>query len=144
MIDIESWVYTQIVTELRVTYTDISSSSDPSMKPATFPHVVIEQQDSSTVSSWSTRGSVDNLNRVMFQVDVYTNSLGNRKSEAKAIMAIVCDWMSSHNFTRVTLMPVNYNDSIYRLTARFTANVDMKVVEENGATTNYYGLYQNY
>ena len=144
MIDIESWVYTQIVTALRTAIdSDISTSSDPAMKPAKFPHVVIEQQDSSTVPEWATRGSMDNLNRVMFQVDVYTNTLGTRKSEAKRVMAVVCDWMSTHNFTRISLMPVAYNDSIYRLTARFTANVDMIVTTENGVTTNDYGLYQN-
>lgn len=62
----------------------------------------------------------------MYEINVYSNKVGTKKSEAKAIMQLIDGMMYERNFTRIALTPVpNLEDAtIYRLTARYRAETD--------------------
>jgi hypothetical protein len=61
----------------------------------------------------------------MYEVNVYSNKVTGKKSECKAIIALIDREMLALGFVRSTLTPVpNMNDStIYRMVARYRATV---------------------
>ena len=70
-------------------------------------------------------GSNENHANVMYEVNVYSNKTTAKKSECKAIIALIDQEMLALGFVRSTLTPVpNMNDStIYRMVGRYRASV---------------------
>lgn len=123
MIDIESAVFGKVATEIRNKYKAAVSGEDVD-RPASFPAVTIVEK-SNTVHLAS-RTNVENAAVVMFEVNVYTNSVGYKKSEAKAIMATIDDVFSEIGFTRIMCNPATnlQEATIYRIVARYEGVVD--------------------
>ena len=73
---------------------------------------------------------IENFADVMYQVDIYSNKNKGKKSECKAIAAVVDDEFARLGFTRTFLNPVpNMDDAtIYRMTGRYRG-----VVGEDGS-----------
>ena len=63
---------------------------------------------------------------LMYEVNVYTNSVGYKKSEAKDIMETIDNEFSKMGFTRTMCNPVsNLQDAtIYRIVARYEGIAD--------------------
>lgn len=93
--------------------------------PATFPTVTIIEADNAVVKRMRT-SDIENAVSVMYEVNVYTNSVGYKKSEAKDIMSTVDEAFSKLGFTRITCNPIsNLRDAtIYRIVARYQAEID--------------------
>lgn len=125
MIDIESDVYSAVATVLRDKYSGIFTSGEYTDSPARFPAVTITESDNAVLTSMRTT-NIENAVTVMYEISVYTNSVGYKKSDAKDIMETVDEVMLGLGFTRVSLFPVqNLQDAtIYRLVARYNAVVD--------------------
>lgn len=138
MIDIENDVFDIVSTALKAEYPNLTVSGEYEAIADKLPAATIAQEDSRIVEDMRTV-HIENAIHVMFQVDVYSNKVATRKSEAKAIMAVADDAMSELGFTRTFLEPTpNYNDSrIFRLTARYEAIVG------DGAENGTYLIYQN-
>lgn len=140
MIDLENYIFDSVATTLRSTFSGILVEGQYVDTPASFPCVTIEQSASSVVKDFRT-DKIENLTSVMFEVNVYSNNTIGRKAEAKQIMAKADECFTALGFTRNLLNPIpNLADAtIYRLVARYTANID-KVV--NGTSENYI-IYQD-
>lgn len=138
MIDIESDVFDIVTKALKTQYPNLKVSGEYESVADTLPAVTISQEDNRIVEDMRTT-HIENAVSVMFQVDVYSNKVAVRKTEAKAIMAVVDDSFSELGFTRTFLEPTpNFNDSrIFRLTARYEAIVG------DGAETGTYLIYHN-
>lgn len=126
MKDIENVVYDPIAKALRSHFIGIDVSGDYVRMPGTFPHVSLVLNDSYTSLRRLDTSSEEKYSTVMFEVNVYSNKVGTKKSEAKAIMNFIDGMMYSMNFVRIARNPVpNKEDSsIYRLTARYRAETD--------------------
>ena len=70
--------------------------------------------------------NIENAVQSMFEVNVYSNKVSAKKSEAKAIAATADDFFSSIGYTRTFREQVpNLKDaSIYRIVCRYEAVVD--------------------
>ena len=125
MIDVESIVFSTVANALRVVYDDIFVSGEFTDVPAKFPAVTIVESDNAIVQRMRTT-NIENAVTVMYEVNIYTNTVGYKKSEAKDILEVVDDEFSKMGFARVLCNPVaNLSDAtIYRIVARYQASID--------------------
>ena len=125
MIDIENAVFNTVVTKVREQYPDIYMVGEYVKSPSSFPAVSLVEMDNAIRTDTIDSGSNENHANVMYEVDVYSNKTTGKKSECKAIIALIDKEMLALGFTRVTLTPVpNMNDStIYRMVGRYRATV---------------------
>lgn len=93
--------------------------------PARFPAVTIVEEDNAVVQRMRTT-NIENAVSLMYSANVYTNTVGYKKSEAKDILEVVDDEFSKMGFARTMCNPVaNLQDAtIYRIVARYEATVD--------------------
>lgn len=126
MIDIEAAVYTPIAQELRSQFPGIDVKMEYVRVPARLPHVSIVESDNYTSIGHRSTTSAETHSTLMYEVNVYSNKLGEKKAEARSIMKVVDDMMTAQNFTRIAMTPVpNLEESsIYRLTARYRVETD--------------------
>lgn len=124
MIDPENIIFSTVATALRDKY-DVFVSGEYTDLPAKFPAVTIVQIDNAIVQRMRTT-NIENAVSVAMEVNVYTNTVGYKKSEAKDIMETVDDEFTKLGFARTMCNPVaNLQDAtIYRMVARYEATVD--------------------
>lgn len=124
MIDPENIIFSTVATALRDKY-DVFVSGEYTDLPAKFPAVTIVQIDNAVVQRMRTT-NIENAVNVAMEVNVYTNTVGYKKSEAKDIMETVDDEFTKLGFARMMCNPVaNLQDAtIYRMVARYEATVD--------------------
>lgn len=125
MIDIENAVFNRVVTRVREVFQDIFMTGEYVKSPPSFPAGSLVEMDNSTRVETIDSGSNENHANVMYEVNVYSNKTTGKKSECKAIMALIDEEMLAMGFSRSTLTPVpNENDStIYRMVGRYRATV---------------------
>jgi hypothetical protein len=131
MIDIENAVFDRVATRVREVFPDIFMAGEYVKSPPFFPAVFLVEMDNSVRIETIDSGSGENHVNVMYEVTTYSNKTTGKKSECKAIMALIDEEMLAMGFTRSTLTPVpNDNDStIYRMVGRYRATVssDLKI-----------------
>ncbi len=108
----------------------------------TFPAVTFEEK-SNTVYQQTSTDVVENAANLMYEVNVYTNTIGYREDDAREIMLFINEFMSSLGFTRTMLSPIpNLADStIYRLTARYSGVAFFEKEKTETENANY-RIYQ--
>lgn len=125
MIDIENAVFNRVVTKVREVFPDIFMTGEYVNSPASFPAASLVEMDNATRIETIDSGSNENHANVMYEANVYSNKTTGKKSECKAIIALIDEEMLAMGFSRSTLTPVpNENDStIYRMVGRYRATV---------------------
>ena len=110
---------------LREIFPDSFVSGEYTDVPAKFPAVTIVEEDNSIVQRMRTT-NIENAVNLMYSANVYTNTVGYKKSEAKDIMETVDEEFTKLGFARTLCNPVaNLQDAtIYRMVARYEATVD--------------------
>ena len=124
MIDCENEVYTRVATALRSQFSKIDISGDYTLVPAAFPHVSLWESD----NSLDTRHTSDTkeMDSVTFTVEVFSNKVPGKKTEAKQIMNAIDSVMFSMNAERLSKLPVpnRENTNIFRYVARYRVLTD--------------------
>ena len=125
MIDIENDVFNTVADKVRDVFPDIFMTGEYVSSPPEFPAVSLVESDNSTRIETIDSGSNERHANVMYEANVYSNKTTGKKSECKAIIALIDKEMLALGFARVTMTPVpNMNDStIYRMVARYRAAV---------------------
>lgn len=125
MIDIENAVFNAVATKVREQFPNIYMVGEYVKSPSSFPAVSLMEMDNAVRTDTIDSGSNENHANVMYEVDVYSNKTTGKKSECKAIIALIDQEMLALGFVRSTLTPVpNMNDStIYRMVGRYRACV---------------------
>ena len=125
MIDIENAVFNTVATKVREQFPNIYMVGEYVKSPSSFPAVSLMEMDNAVRTDTVDSGSNENHANVMYEVDVYSNKTTGKKSECKAIIALIDQEMLALGFVRSTLTPVpNMNDStIYRMVGRYRASV---------------------
>ena len=126
MIDVENQIYTPIAEALRVQFPGIKVSGEYVKAPSGFPFVSIVEQDNYPTVEHMTTSETEQFATLMYEVNVYSNKSGYKKSEAREIMGEIDKMFIGMNFKRLSLNPVPNmeNATIYRLTARYRAETD--------------------
>lgn len=125
MIDFENEIYTRVVERVQALHGDVEFSGIDERLPSKFPFVSIVEADSATRTDTIDSGSYENHVNVMYEVNVYSNKSGGRKSECRAILATIDEAFVRMGFARTMRNPVSMDDAtIYRMVARYTAAID--------------------
>lgn len=140
MISPESFVFSKIAGVLRADYPNIFVSGEFVDSPAKFPAVTIIEANNSVYQRMRTT-TIENAALLMYEVNVYSNKTGYKKSEAKAIMDTIDEQFAALGFTRTMCNPVsNLQDAtIYRMVARYEG----VVVPEPTGTDETLRIYTN-
>lgn len=124
MIDVESQVFTAVKTAVTATYTGCLCQSTLTLMPASYPAVCVEEVDNYVDVRGSDSGNTERRAQVVYEVNVFSNALTGKKSEAKAILKIIDEKMNDLGFVRRTRRPVSLDSATaYRLVARYAAVV---------------------
>ena len=83
MNDCENEVYTRVATVLREQFPGINLSGEYVKAPSSFPHVSIVQSDTVTVYMKTT--DTRQYDRLLFEINIYSNKAAGKKTECKAI-----------------------------------------------------------
>lgn len=126
MIDVESIIFTKIAGNLRTKFKGITVSGDDINAPAKFPYVSLVEQDNYSSADKMDSSIREKFATVMYEVNVYSNKSGLKKSEAREIMGEIDRMFIGMNFSRLAMNPVKNveNPTIYRLVARYRAETD--------------------
>lgn len=124
MIDCENEVYTRVAQALRSQFSKIDISGDYTLTPSAFPHVSFYEADNA-VDTMHTSDTTE-TDYVTFTVEVYSNKVPGKKTEAKQIMNAIDTVMFGLNAERLSklVVPNRENTSIYRLVARYRVLTD--------------------
>lgn len=123
MIDVENEIFSSVATAVRGAYSNIYMTGEYVKSPPSFPCASLVEMDNAPYVGSQTSSEVENHVTVMYEVNVYSNKTKGKKSECKAIIALIDKQMAALGFTRIMLNPIpNMDDNtIYRMTARYRA-----------------------
>ena len=123
MIDVENEIFTLVSTAVRAKYPKIYMTGEYLKSPPSFPCVSLIETDNQIYRNTRDSGSIENHVQVLYEVNVYSNKTSGKKSECKAIIALIDSEMELLGFTRTLMNPVpNEADAtIYRMVARYRA-----------------------
>lgn len=125
MIDIENEVFTTVSKMVRSSYPKIYMTGEYVKSPPSFPCVSLIEVDNQVYQKTQDSGNIENHAQVLYEVNVYTNKSTGKKSECKAIIALINTTMADLGFTRTSLssIPNESDATIYRMVARYRAVV---------------------
>ena len=125
MIDIENQMFDRVAKRVREQFPNIFMVGEYVKSPPSFPAASLMEMDNAVLESTVDSGSNENHANVMYEANVYSNKATGKKSECKAIIALIDEEMVAMGFVRVTLTPVpnEYDSTIYRMVARYRAAV---------------------
>ena len=123
MIDIENEIFNTVATVVRAKYPDIYMVGEYVKTPPKFPFISLVEMDNRSYQQTEDSGSSENHVSVMYEVNVYSNKTVGKKSECKAIAALIDEQMLALGFARTMLQPIpNLDDAtIYRMVGRYSA-----------------------
>lgn len=126
MIDVESIVYSNVSKAVKEKFPKAFTSGEYTDTPAKFPAVTITESDNTVLKRLRTNDRLENAVSVMYEVNIYTNTVGYKKLDAKKILSVVDAEMEEMGFTRTYCSPIaNIQDAtIYRIVARYDGVVD--------------------
>lgn len=131
MINIENEVFSTIAKAIRAEYPKAYVVGEYVKAPSKFPCVSIVEVDNTMYERTQTSGGLENHADVMYEINVYSNKTSGKKSECKAIAALIDNEFAALGFSRTMLQPIpNVDDAtIYRMTGRYRGVVskDLKV-----------------
>lgn len=130
MIDIEAEVFDLISKKLRDKYNQVYVTGEYVKSPPKFPCVSIIEVDNQVYRNTRTSTIIENHAQILYEVNVYSNKVKGKKSEAKSILSLIDSEFSKLGFTRTLVSPLpNMNDgTIYRIVARYRAIVSKEKV----------------
>ena len=136
--DVENMVFSAAAGKLRETVDGIFVTGEYVDAPAKFPAVSIIEVNNSIVAKMRTT-NIENAAKLLYEVNIYTNTIGYKKSEAKKILEITDAAMSAMGFSRTMAQPMpNLSDAtIYRIVARYEGIV----MAEQSADETIYRIY---
>ena len=132
MIDIENYVYTQVRNAVKAAYPNTSLSGEYIENPSVIPHISVEMSDNVTHVDSMSANNREFAAEQTFTVNIYTNTQ-TAKTDAKKLLVIVDGVLSGMGFRRsMYLNTPNIDQTIYRLTLRYTGLVATAYDEAQG------------
>ena len=125
MINCENEIFSVVAEAVKKVYPSAFISGEYVRTPSKFPFVSLIEMSNTAYDRTQTSGCLENHASVMYEVNVYSNKKSGKKSECKAIAALIDNELATLGFSRTMLQPIpNMDDAtIYRMTGRYTAVV---------------------
>lgn len=125
MINLEPQILSAVAGDLLSSFPSLIFEGSANYSPAKFPYVCGEEADNYVYTPSRDSNSNENNVVLMYEFNVFTNSMGRKKAEATDIIAVLDATMNRLGFTRTTKKPFNYsNATVYRVVLRYMAVAD--------------------
>lgn len=123
MIDVENEIFSKVAAAVRAAFPSVFMSGEYIRTPPKFPFVSLVEMSNTAYDRTQSSAGLENHASLMYEVNVYSNKTSGKKSECKAIAALIDNEMAALGFSRTMLQPIpNMDDAtIYRMTGRYTA-----------------------
>ena len=123
IINIENEVFEAVSSVIRDKRPDVFVSGEYVRTPSKFPFVSLIEMSNTAYDRTQSSEGLENHASLMYEVNVYSNKKSGKKSECKAIAALIDNELAALGFSRTMLQPIpNMDDAtIYRMTGRYTA-----------------------
>ena len=123
MINVENEIFDTIANAVRKAYPSVSISGEYIRTPSKFPFVSLIEMSNTAYDRTQSSEGLENHASLMYEVNIYSNKTSGKKSECKAIAALIDNEFATLGFSRTMLQPIpNMDDAtIYRMTGRYTA-----------------------
>lgn len=125
MIDYQNETFTAVATAVRSNHNGTSVSGEYTRKPSTFPAVTLDEIENVTVGNLVDSSHDEKYAGVTLRLQVFSNKVGGKKAEARAIFATADRVIRGMGFRRITysVTPEIYESTIYSITATYEAIV---------------------
>ena len=125
MIDIEAEVFGIVSGKVRERFPKIYMTGEYVKVPPSFPCACLVEAENVVYRSTRDSGCIENHAEVLYEVNVYSNKVKQKKTECRAILACIDAEMEALGFTRTMMTPVpNEEDAtVYRMVTRYKAVV---------------------
>lgn len=123
MINVENEIFDAVAQSVRKAYPSVFISGEYIKTPTKFPFVSLIEMSNVAYEKTQSSGGLENHASLMYEVNIYSNKQSGKKSECKAIAALIDNELATLGFSRTMLQPIpNMDDAtIYRMTGRYTA-----------------------
>lgn len=123
MIDVENEIFSKVAAAVRAAFPSVFMSGEYIRTPPKFPFVSLVEMSNTAYDRTQSSAGLENHASLMYEVNVYSNKTSGKKSECKAIAALIDNELATLGFSRTMLQPIpNMDDAtIYRMTGRYTA-----------------------
>lgn len=122
IIDVESVVFSTVATVVRAQYSDVFMTGEAVAAPPKFPCVTLVEMNNSTYARTLDSSASENHAQLMYQIEIFSNLSVGKKSQCKAIVALIDTEMQKLGFVRIGNSPMdvpNSDRTIYRMVARY-------------------------
>ena len=124
MINKETDVFEYVSAKVREKFKDIYMiGAELSVTPPKFPAVSIVQTNNAINESYTTFGSLENVVKEDYKVEVCSNLGKGKEAQAKEITTVISDVMSELGYVRTFCEPiVNADSTVHRRMSRYRKN----------------------
>lgn len=130
MIDYENEIFTAVATEVRFQHPGTVVKGEYVRSPAEIPMATISEIESVMVDELMDSSQEEKYTGVTYRLQVFSNKVGGKKAEAKAIFKTANNKLCGMGFRRISYSttPEIYDSTIYSITATYEAIVDVNGV----------------
>lgn len=121
MINVESEIFNIVAKAIRDAFPGAYVVGEYVKSPSRFPCVSIVEFDNTAYERTQTSGNLENHADLTYEVNIYSNKTSGKKSECRAIAALIDNELATLGFSRTMLQPIpNVDDAtIYRILGRY-------------------------
>lgn len=126
MLDFENEIFTAVATDLRAKHKGVVVKGEYVRSPAEFPTVALSEGENVMVDNLMDSSGEEKYSGLGYRLQVFSNKVGGKKAEAKAIFATADEILRGMGFRRksYTTTPEFYNSTIFSILATYEAIID--------------------
>ena len=126
MLDFENEIFTDIATDIRSKHPGTIVKGEYIRSPADFPMLAISEYENIMVDNLMDSSQEENYSGLGYRLQVFSNKVGGKKAEAKAIFKTADKKICGMGFRRITYSttPEIYDSTVFSITATYEAIVD--------------------
>ena len=126
MLDFYNQIYTHIATATKTAHSSVKVTGEYTRSPALFPCVTCEEIANTDIQELFDSSRAEKFARLTYRIQVFSNSINGKKTEARAIFATVDNSIKELGFHRATYTttPDLYESTMYCITATYEAVID--------------------
>lgn len=130
MIDYQNEVFTDVANTVRAEHEEVTITGEYTRRPSKFPTVTLDEIENVTVAALVDSSDEEKYSGVGYRLQVFSNKIGGKKAEARAIFATADKRMLGMGFRRIsyTTTPEIYDSTVYSIVATYEAIVDVNGV----------------
>ena len=130
MIDYENEIFTAVAMDIRSNHPGTVVKGEYVRSPAEFPMAAISEFENIMVDELMDSSKEEKYSGLGYRLQVFSNKVGGKKAEAKAIFKTADKKICGMGFRRksFTTTPEIYNSTIFSITATYEAIIDVNGV----------------